>query len=121
MFSSNPAPTPPLKERRSRRSHKNSKDGCPNCRANRIKCSEDLPRCLQCIKKNLRCGYLDFPPDKLEHIRRKNDLLRRQLPEDQPQDSSHQSVAQYGGPGTPSQVLHSTNAYFENYGAPRPP
>ena len=121
MFPSNPAPTPPLKERRSRRSHKNSKDGCPNCRANRIKCSEDLPRCLQCIKKNLRCGYLDFPPEKLEHIRRKNDLLRRQLPEDQSQNSSHQSVAQYGGPGTPSQVLHSTNAYFENYGAPRPP
>ncbi|GEQ70701.1 hypothetical protein JCM33374_g4380 [Metschnikowia sp. JCM 33374] len=80
MSSSEPQPEQPsqqVKERRSRRSHKNSKDGCPNCRANRIKCSEDLPSCLQCTKKKYRCGYLDFPPEKLEHIRRKNEILKR--------------------------------------------
>ncbi|OBA19891.1 hypothetical protein METBIDRAFT_72613 [Metschnikowia bicuspidata var. bicuspidata NRRL YB-4993] len=79
MLPDDPEPAPQIKERRSRRSHKNSKDGCPNCRANRVKCSEDLPSCLQCTKKNYRCGYLDFPPKKLEHIRRKNEMLRPQV------------------------------------------
>ncbi|RCK66938.1 hypothetical protein Cantr_02576 [Candida viswanathii] len=60
------------KERKTRRTHKNSRDGCPNCKAKRIKCSEELPSCHNCIKKNYRCGYLDFPPDKLEMIRQKN-------------------------------------------------
>lgn len=60
------------KERKTRRTHKNSRDGCPNCKAKRIKCSEELPSCHNCIKKNYRCGYLDFPPEKLEMIRQKN-------------------------------------------------
>lgn len=67
-------PPPPKGERRSRRTHKNSRDGCPNCRANRIKCTEELPSCLNCMKKKYRCGYADFPPERLEHIRRKNEL-----------------------------------------------
>ena len=60
------------RERKTRRTHKNSRDGCPNCKAKRIKCSEELPSCHNCIKKNYRCGYLDFPPEKLEMIRQKN-------------------------------------------------
>ncbi|KAI5952438.1 hypothetical protein KGF54_003305 [Candida jiufengensis] len=61
-----------LKERKSRRTHKNSRDGCPNCKQKRIKCTEELPSCHNCVKKNYRCGYLDFPKDKLEKIRHKN-------------------------------------------------
>ncbi|CCE88587.1 Piso0_001356 [Millerozyma farinosa CBS 7064] len=59
-------------ERKSRRTHKNSRDGCPNCKAKRIKCTEELPSCANCVKKNYRCGYLDFPREKLEMIRQKN-------------------------------------------------
>lgn len=47
--------------------------GCPNCKAKRIKCTEELPKCFNCVKKNYRCGYLDFPKDKLDHIRKKNE------------------------------------------------
>lgn len=64
--------TIPRTKQRTRRSHKNSKDGCPNCRAKRVKCGEELPSCLQCVRKKCRCGYLDFPIDKLEHLARKN-------------------------------------------------
>lgn len=65
-----------MSERKSRRTHKNSRDGCPNCKAKRIKCLEELPSCKNCIKKNYRCGYLDFPKEKLEHIRLKNAIKR---------------------------------------------
>lgn len=66
-------PIPPrTKERKSRRSHKNSRDGCPNCKQKRIKCSEELPSCLNCIKKNYHCGYLDYPKEKLDALRRKH-------------------------------------------------
>lgn len=60
-------------ERKSRRTHKNLRDGCPNCKAKRIKCTEELPQCANCIKKQYRCGYLDFPSEKLDKIRRKNE------------------------------------------------
>ena len=65
------------KERKSRRTHKNSRDWCPNCKAKRIKCSEDLPACQNCIKKEYRCGYLDFPPERLEQIRLKNERKKQ--------------------------------------------
>lgn len=67
---------PPRTKQRTRRSHKNSKDGCPNCRAKRVKCGEELPSCLQCIRKKCRCGYLDFPLEKLERLARKNESKR---------------------------------------------
>lgn len=65
-------------ERKTRRTHKNSRDGCPNCRAKRIKCTEELPSCSNCVKKKYRCGYLDFPQERLDHIRRKNEIKRQQ-------------------------------------------
>lgn len=69
-------PRPP--ERKSRRSHKNSRDGCPQCKKKRIKCTEELPQCVNCERKNYRCGYLDFPPEKLALIRKKNEQKHRQ-------------------------------------------
>lgn len=65
-------PLPPVSERKSRRTHKNSRDGCPNCKAKRIKCTEELPQCANCVKKKYRCSYLDFPKEKLDRIREKN-------------------------------------------------
>ncbi|RLV86837.1 hypothetical protein JA9_001228 [Meyerozyma sp. JA9] len=52
-----------------RRRHKNSKLGCPNCKKRRVKCSEDLPSCLNCIKHKTRCGYLDYTEDQLDELR----------------------------------------------------
>lgn len=74
-------------ERKTRRTHKNSRDGCPNCRAKRIKCTEELPSCSNCVRKNYRCGYLDFPLDRLDHIRRKNDQ-KHSMNLDQPDNST---------------------------------
>lgn len=74
-----PDPKGIKRERKSRRSHKNSRDGCPNCRSKRIKCTEELPSCENCVKKGYRCGYLEFPLEKLEIIRKKNDLKKSQL------------------------------------------
>lgn len=69
-----PKPAAPKRERKTRRTHKNSRDGCPNCRSKRIKCTEELPSCGNCLKKGYRCGYLEFPPEKLEIIRKKNEI-----------------------------------------------
>lgn len=66
--------TPNKGERKSRRTHKNSRDGCPNCRRKRIKCTEELPSCQNCVKRLDRCGYLDFPAERLQHIAHKNSL-----------------------------------------------
>ncbi|EDK37863.2 hypothetical protein PGUG_01961 [Meyerozyma guilliermondii ATCC 6260] len=52
-----------------RRRHKNSKFGCPNCKKRRVKCSEDLPSCLNCIKHKTRCGYLDYTEEQLDELR----------------------------------------------------
>ncbi|QFZ27483.1 putative sterol uptake control protein [Clavispora lusitaniae] len=86
------APPKTGKDRKCRRSHKNSRDGCPNCRAKRIKCTEEIPSCSNCVKKELRCGYLDFSPERLEHIRRKNENKRLQDENKRLQDASDSSV-----------------------------
>lgn len=94
-------------ERKSRRTHKNSRDGCPNCKAKRIKCTEELPQCFNCIKKNYRCGYLDFPKLRLNHIRlknenkHKNELLTKldeQYVKEQSPEGSSQPVDEYNAP-----------------------
>lgn len=47
--------------------------GCPNCKAKRIKCTEELPACNNCVKRRYRCGYLDFPEERLDRLRKKNE------------------------------------------------
>lgn len=119
MLKNLPPQAPEEKRRLRRRTHKNSKDGCPNCRANRIKCSEDLPICLYCRKKNFRCGYLDFPPEKLDHIRRKN-LLLRSLAEQidvSPSLLPHPHYAQhYGYPLGPPSLQTPQNQSVQTHG-----
>lgn len=96
-------------ERKTRRTHKNSRDGCPNCRAKRIKCTEELPSCSNCVKKHYRCGYLDFPKERLDHIRRKNELKRQQERQSCPDDSSHKLHANHddGMNNIPSRQISS--------------
>lgn len=103
------------KERKSRRTHKNSRDGCPNCKSKRIKCSEDLPSCQNCIKKEYRCGYLDFPPERVEQIRLKNERKRqgRAIHDDmQPPEQALSQVA--SETGDVPLTSPPTNQFFVN-------
>lgn len=57
-----------------RRKHKNSKNGCPNCKKRRVKCSEDLPACSNCIKHKVRCGYLDYTEEQLQEVKKAKEI-----------------------------------------------
>lgn len=61
------------KKAQRRRKHKNSKNGCPNCKKRRVKCLEDLPACLNCVKHKAKCGYLDYSEAQLAELRRAKD------------------------------------------------
>lgn len=52
-----------------RRKHKNSKFGCPNCKSRRIKCTEELPQCSNCVKYKQLCLYLTWDEEQLEKFR----------------------------------------------------
>ncbi|CAN3374757.1 hypothetical protein DIURU_002261 [Diutina rugosa] len=71
-------PLSAVAERKTRRAHKNSRDGCPECKRRRIKCMEELPSCQNCIRKGIRCGYLDMGAVKIQALRDKHALRRRQ-------------------------------------------
>ena len=64
-----------------RRKHKNSKLGCATCKDRRVKCSEDLPSCTNCIKHKVKCPYLDYTEAQL------NELRQAQYLQQQPSDS----------------------------------
>lgn len=49
-----------------RKKHRNSKLGCATCKRRRIKCTEDLPACSNCVKHRVHCEYLDYSPHQLE-------------------------------------------------------
>ncbi|KAK9459484.1 uncharacterized protein V1516DRAFT_687231 [Lipomyces oligophaga] len=40
-----------------RKSHKNSKTGCMQCKRRHVKCDENHPRCLNCRAIGLKCAY----------------------------------------------------------------
>ncbi|KAK6202909.1 uncharacterized protein RJT21DRAFT_112844 [Scheffersomyces amazonensis] len=52
-----------------RRKHKNSKLGCATCKLRRVKCTEDLPECSNCVKHKVKCDYLDYSEEQLDAIR----------------------------------------------------
>ncbi|KAE9372721.1 hypothetical protein N431DRAFT_505051 [Stipitochalara longipes BDJ] len=45
-------------ERRPRKGHKKSTQGCLECKRRKIKCQEKRPRCDNCARLSLRCRYL---------------------------------------------------------------
>lgn len=53
-----------------RKKHKNSKLGCPTCKRRRVKCTENLPQCTNCVKHGTRCEYLDYTDAQLDEFRR---------------------------------------------------
>ncbi|KAJ5385534.1 hypothetical protein N7517_003445 [Penicillium concentricum] len=41
-----------------RRTHRKSRNGCPQCKARRLKCDEQYP-CTNCTKHAIQCSYVD--------------------------------------------------------------
>lgn len=37
-----------------------------------------MPQCQNCVKREYRCGYLDFPEERLNHLRMKNETRRQE-------------------------------------------
>lgn len=60
-----------------RRKHKNSKNGCPNCKKRRVKCSETLPACTNCVRRKVRCGYLDYTEEQLKDLRQSKFVMEK--------------------------------------------
>ena len=60
-----------------RRKHKNSKNGCPNCKKRRVKCSETLPACSNCVRRKVRCGYLDYTEEQLRDLRQSKFVMEK--------------------------------------------
>ncbi|CAI5757399.1 unnamed protein product [Candida verbasci] len=46
-----------------RKYHQKSRNGCSTCKKRRVKCDEQKPKCGNCIKLKLECGYLN-PEDE---------------------------------------------------------
>ena len=51
-----------------RRKHKNSKNGCADCKARKLKCDEKLPICSFCSKRGIQCSYLTMTPFQIHQI-----------------------------------------------------
>lgn len=44
-----------------RKYHSKSKKGCITCKKRRVKCDEAKPKCANCVRMKLECGYLEEP------------------------------------------------------------
>lgn len=51
-----------------RRRHRNSRLGCATCKRRRVKCSEDLPACNNCVKHRVHCDYLNYSASQIEEL-----------------------------------------------------
>ncbi|KAL2414810.1 hypothetical protein ABEF95_010237 [Exophiala dermatitidis] len=49
----------------SRRSHTKSHHGCLQCKLRRVKCDESSPQCQRCLKRQIKCSFLDDGPERL--------------------------------------------------------
>lgn len=58
-------PTPKLRRKR----HRNSRYGCSVCKRRKVKCTEELPECRNCVKHKVRCSYLDYTEEQLNELR----------------------------------------------------
>ncbi|KAL5320072.1 hypothetical protein ACEPPN_013132 [Leptodophora sp. 'Broadleaf-Isolate-01'] len=44
-----------------RKAHRKSRTGCNKCKERRIKCGEERPSCLNCIKLSVQCNFAELP------------------------------------------------------------
>ncbi|RDW88324.1 hypothetical protein BP6252_00356 [Coleophoma cylindrospora] len=49
---------------RKRRQHAKSRSGCGTCKARKVKCDEQRPRCRSCVSRAETCLYQDQRPEK---------------------------------------------------------
>ncbi|RDW95094.1 hypothetical protein BP5796_00857 [Coleophoma crateriformis] len=49
---------------RKRRQHAKSRSGCGTCKARKVKCDEQRPRCRSCVSRAESCLYQDQRPEK---------------------------------------------------------
>lgn len=84
------------KKKNSRRKHRNSHLGCGTCKKRRIKCDENLPSCLNCLKGKLHCAYLhlDVPARNALRMAQYNQNLRQDRLDGQYDDDSHAQAQQ---------------------------
>ncbi|KAL6713443.1 hypothetical protein ACLMJK_008908 [Lecanora helva] len=54
----------PARKRRNRE-HQNSRNGCGQCKARKVKCGEEKPKCRACTRRNTPCTY---PNDGLHQL-----------------------------------------------------
>lgn len=52
-----------------RKKHKKSRVGCPQCRKRKVKCDETLPACMKCVDRKAKCGYLDYDERELDIVK----------------------------------------------------
>lgn len=57
-----------MEERKKRKRHKNSRNGCANCKQKRVKCGEELPSCYNCSEKNLVCSFLSLSEEDKQKL-----------------------------------------------------
>ncbi|CAH6718975.1 hypothetical protein CLIB1444_01S18690 [[Candida] jaroonii] len=78
------------KKKNTRRKHRNSHLGCGTCKKRRIKCDENLPSCLNCLKGKLHCAYLNLDSNARNALRmaQYNQNLRNDKFEDSNDKSS---------------------------------
>lgn len=109
------------RKKTSRRKHRNSHLGCGTCKKRRIKCDENLPSCLNCLKGKLHCAYLNLDSNARNALRmaQYNQHLRQDRPD---KEKSPQSNA--GGTNSssasPNEVLLNTNAPQTTFTVPYP-
>ena len=84
------------KKKNSRRKHRNSHLGCGTCKKRRIKCDENLPSCLNCLKGKLHCAYLhlDVPARNALRMAQYNQNLRQDRLDGQFDDDQQAQVQQ---------------------------
>ncbi|CAN3354819.1 hypothetical protein DICA4_B08592 [Diutina catenulata] len=97
------------KKKNSRRKHRNSHLGCGTCKKRRIKCDENLPACLNCLKGKLHCAYLNLDAAARNQLRlaQYNQSLRQEK-----LDQAHASTVALvsGGAIAPSLKRPSTTS-----------
>lgn len=101
------------RKKTSRRKHRNSHLGCGTCKKRRIKCDENLPSCVNCLKGKLHCAYLNLDTNARSALRmaQYNQHLRQDRME------SDKSPIQ-SGPNT-TNTSPSPNDVLVNNGGPQ--
>lgn len=109
------------RKKTSRRKHRNSHLGCGTCKKRRIKCDENLPSCLNCLKGKLHCAYLNLDSNARNALRmaQYNQHLRQDRPDNEKSPQSNTGGTNSSS-ASPNEVLLNTNAPQTTFTVPYP-